>query len=78
MVRRVLETDPIGTYPRRLWDRSPRFQQDMLRRFGASAREANPLGRRDKFLDELAPFDFQFMIAAGVGQMAGLPPNGQR
>jgi nucleoside-diphosphate-sugar epimerase len=37
IVRRVLETDPIGTLPRRLWDRSPRFQTTMLRRFGADS-----------------------------------------
>lgn len=35
MVKRVLETDPIGTLPRRLWDRSPKLQQRLLRRFGA-------------------------------------------
>jgi hypothetical protein len=35
IVRRVLETDPIGTVPRRLWDRSPQLQQKMLRRFGS-------------------------------------------
>jgi nucleoside-diphosphate-sugar epimerase len=37
LVRRVFETDPIGTLPRRLWEQSPRFQQTMLRRFGADA-----------------------------------------
>ncbi len=37
IVRRVFETDPIGTIPRRFWDRSPKFQQRMLRRFGADA-----------------------------------------
>ena len=36
-VRRVFETDPVGTIPRRFWDRSPGFQQSMLRRFGADA-----------------------------------------
>lgn len=37
IVRRVFETDPIGTLPRTLWDRSPRLQQRLLRRFGADA-----------------------------------------
>ncbi len=36
-VRRVLDTDPIGTLPRRLWEASPRMQQSLLRRFGADA-----------------------------------------
>ena len=36
-VRRVLDTDPIGTLPRRLWEMSPRVQQSLLRRFGADA-----------------------------------------
>jgi predicted dehydrogenase/nucleoside-diphosphate-sugar epimerase len=35
IVRRVLDTDPIGTLPRRLWDRSPRMQEKMLRAFGS-------------------------------------------
>lgn len=35
IVRRVLETDPVGTLPRGLWERSPRLQQTLLRRFGA-------------------------------------------
>lgn len=37
IVRRVFETDPIGTIPRRFWEKSPAFQQKMLRRFGADA-----------------------------------------
>ena len=37
IVRRVLETDPVGTLPRRWWDRSPGFQRAMLKRFGADA-----------------------------------------
>jgi hypothetical protein len=37
IVRRILATDPIGTLPRRLWDRSPGFQNAMLKRFGADA-----------------------------------------
>jgi len=37
IVRRVLATDPIGTWPRRLWESSPAFQRWMLRRFGADA-----------------------------------------
>jgi nucleoside-diphosphate-sugar epimerase len=37
LVRRVFETDPIGTVPRQFWDRHPQFQQRMLRRFGADA-----------------------------------------
>jgi predicted dehydrogenase/nucleoside-diphosphate-sugar epimerase len=37
IVRRVLDTDPIGTLPRRMWERSPQFQQRMLRRFGADS-----------------------------------------
>lgn len=36
-VRKVLDTDPIGTLPRRLWDASPGLQQSLLRRFGADA-----------------------------------------
>jgi dTDP-4-dehydrorhamnose reductase len=36
-VRRVFETDPIGTLPRRLWERSPQMQQRLLTRFGADA-----------------------------------------
>ena len=51
LVRRVFETDPIGTIPRRLWERSPEFQQTMLRRFGADAaviyRPASGSGRED-------------------------------
>ena len=51
LVRRVFETDPIGTVPRRLWERSPAFQQSMLRRFGADAaviyRPAPPAGQED-------------------------------
>ncbi len=34
-VRRILDTDPIGTVPRRLWDRSPRMQERLLRAFGS-------------------------------------------
>ncbi|MEQ1869326.1 MAG: NAD-dependent epimerase/dehydratase family protein [Vicinamibacterales bacterium] len=37
IVRRVLETDPIGTIPRRLWDRSPKLQRQLLSRFGSNA-----------------------------------------
>jgi predicted dehydrogenase/nucleoside-diphosphate-sugar epimerase len=37
LVRKVLDTDPIGTLPRRLWDASPNVQQTLLRRFGADA-----------------------------------------
>jgi nucleoside-diphosphate-sugar epimerase len=37
LVRKVLDTDPIGTLPRRLWDASPGMQQTLLRRFGADA-----------------------------------------
>jgi hypothetical protein len=37
IVRRVLDTDPIGTLPRRLWDASPGMQQTLLKRFGADA-----------------------------------------
>ena len=36
-VRRVLDTDPIGRLPRRMWEASPRLQQTLLRRFGADA-----------------------------------------
>jgi len=36
IVRRVLDTDPIGTLPRRLWGRSPAMQNKLLRRFGSS------------------------------------------
>lgn len=35
IVRKVLETDPIGTVPRRMWDRNPAMQQKLLRRFGS-------------------------------------------
>jgi predicted dehydrogenase/nucleoside-diphosphate-sugar epimerase len=34
MVRRVLETDPIGTWPRQWWEGSPGLQRALLRRFG--------------------------------------------
>src|SRR5262249_2309465 len=34
-VRRVLDTDPIGTIPRRMWDKSPRMQEKLLRAFGS-------------------------------------------
>jgi predicted dehydrogenase/nucleoside-diphosphate-sugar epimerase len=37
VVRKVIYTDPIGTWARRLWEASPTFQQSMLRRFGADA-----------------------------------------
>lgn len=37
IVRRVFETDPIGTLPRRVWERSPALQQRLLKRFGADA-----------------------------------------
>jgi nucleoside-diphosphate-sugar epimerase len=37
LVRRVMDTDPIGTLPRRLWNLSPNVQQSLLRRFGADA-----------------------------------------
>jgi predicted dehydrogenase/nucleoside-diphosphate-sugar epimerase len=37
IVRRVIETDPIGTVPRKLWNMSPNVQQSLLRRFGADA-----------------------------------------
>jgi nucleoside-diphosphate-sugar epimerase len=37
IVRRVIETDPMGTLPRRLWNASPKLQQSLLRRFGADA-----------------------------------------
>ena len=37
VVRKVVYTDPIGTWARRLWEASPTFQQSMLRRFGADA-----------------------------------------
>lgn len=36
-VRRIMDTDPVGALPRRLWDSSPAFQRSMLRRFGADA-----------------------------------------
>ncbi|HUF46196.1 MAG TPA: NAD-dependent epimerase/dehydratase family protein, partial [Vicinamibacterales bacterium] len=36
-VKRVLGTDPVGRIPRKLWDRSPRLQQQLLRRFGSDA-----------------------------------------
>jgi nucleoside-diphosphate-sugar epimerase len=36
IVRRIIETDPIGALPRKLWNRSPEFQASMLRRFGSS------------------------------------------
>jgi predicted dehydrogenase/nucleoside-diphosphate-sugar epimerase len=37
LVRRIMDTDPVGALPRHLWNRSPAFQQSMLRRFGADA-----------------------------------------
>jgi nucleoside-diphosphate-sugar epimerase len=37
IVRRVLETDPIGTLPRWLWNLSPSVQQSLLTRFGVDA-----------------------------------------
>lgn len=37
IVRRVLTTDPIGTWPRQLWDSSPAMQQTLLTKFGADA-----------------------------------------
>src|SRR5262245_61197671 len=36
-VHRVLDTDPVGTLPRKLWDLSPSAQRWLLRRFGADA-----------------------------------------
>jgi predicted dehydrogenase/nucleoside-diphosphate-sugar epimerase len=35
IVRKVLDTDPIGTLPRKLWDLSPAMQQKLLKRFGS-------------------------------------------
>lgn len=52
-VRRVFNTDPIGTVPRRLWDRSPAFQQKMLRRFGSSPAV---IYRRPAGGDDLLPY----------------------
>lgn len=37
MVRRILNTDPIGTWPRRFWESSPGMQQALLKKFGADA-----------------------------------------
>jgi nucleoside-diphosphate-sugar epimerase len=37
IVRRILETDPVGRLPRGLWNLSPAFQQFMLSKFGADA-----------------------------------------
>jgi predicted dehydrogenase/nucleoside-diphosphate-sugar epimerase len=37
LVRRVFETDPIGTWPRRWWEASASRQQKLLKRFGADA-----------------------------------------
>ena len=36
-VHRIIDTEGIGTLPRYLWNLSPKFQQSMLRRFGADA-----------------------------------------
>jgi len=36
-VHRVIDTDPVGTLPRWLWNLSPTVQQSLLRRFGADA-----------------------------------------
>jgi nucleoside-diphosphate-sugar epimerase len=36
-VHRVIDTDPIGTLPRRLWEFSPTVQRWLLRRFGADS-----------------------------------------
>jgi nucleoside-diphosphate-sugar epimerase len=33
LVRRVMDTDPIGSVPRALWDASPRLQRQLLRSF---------------------------------------------
>jgi len=37
LVRRILDTDPVGTFPRWLWDRSPKAQGTLLRAFGSDA-----------------------------------------
>jgi nucleoside-diphosphate-sugar epimerase len=51
MVRRVFNTDPIGTWPRKWWEASPARQEALLRRFGADAavvyRPAAPEGSED-------------------------------
>jgi nucleoside-diphosphate-sugar epimerase len=46
IVHRIIDTDPVGTLPRWLWNLSPAVQQSLLRRFGADAaviyRRASP------------------------------------
>jgi hypothetical protein len=37
LVHRVLDTDPVGTLPKRLWNASPKMQASLLRRFGVDA-----------------------------------------
>jgi hypothetical protein len=37
MIKRVINTDPVGTWPRKLWDRSPALQARALRLFGVDS-----------------------------------------
>jgi nucleoside-diphosphate-sugar epimerase len=51
LVHRVLETDPVGTLPRRLWESSPNVQRKLLKLFRVDAavvyRPPSPAGSND-------------------------------
>lgn len=37
LVHRIMDTDPVGTLPRRLWEQSPKLRQSLLRKFHVDA-----------------------------------------